>query len=87
MKSSDYVNSVIVEYTEGIQVIKAFNQSSSSYQKYTGAVTDFKNFTLDWFRSTWGLMNLGAAILPSTLLGMLPVGVLLYCSVLCRRPI
>ena len=80
MKSSDYVNSVIVEYTEGIQVIKAFNQSSSSYQKYTGAVTDFKNFTLDWFRSTWGLMNLGAAILPSTLLGMLPVGVLLYCS-------
>lgn len=80
MKSSDYVNSVIVEYTEGIQVIKAFNQSSSSYQKYTGAVTDFKNFTLDWFRSTWGLMNLGAAILPSTLLGLLPVGVLLYCS-------
>ena len=80
MKSSDYVNSVIVEYTEGIQVIKAFNQSSSSYQKYTGAVTDFKNFTLDWFRSTWGLMNFGAAILPSTLLGMLPVGVLLYCS-------
>lgn len=80
MKSSDYVNSVIVEYTEGIQVIKAFNQSSSSYQKYAGAVTDFKNFTLDWFRSTWGLMNLGAAILPSTLLGMLPVGVLLYCS-------
>lgn len=80
MKSSDYVNSVIVEYTEGIQVIKAFNQSSSSYQKYSNAVTDFKNFTLNWFRSTWGLMNLGAAILPSTLLGMLPVGVLLYCS-------
>ena len=64
MKGSDYVNSVIVEYTEGIQVIKAFNQSSSSYQKYSNAVTDFKNFTLDWFRSTWGLMNLGAAILP-----------------------
>lgn len=27
-----------------------------------------------------GLMNLGGAILPSTLLGILPVGVLLYCS-------
>lgn len=80
MQGSDYVNSVIVEYTEGIQVIKAFNQSSSSYQKYSGAVTDFKTFTLDWFHSTWGLMNLGAAILPSTLLGMLPVGILLYCS-------
>lgn len=80
MKASDYVNSVIVEYTEGIQVIKAFNQSSGSYQKYADAVKDFKDFTLDWFRSTWGLMNLGGAILPSTLLGMLPAGVLLYCS-------
>ena len=27
-----------------------------------------------------GLMSLGGAILPSTLLGILPVGVLLYCS-------
>lgn len=80
MKGSDYVNSVIVEYTEGIQVIKAFNQSSGSYQKYADAVKDFKDFTLDWFRSTWGLMNLGGAILPSTLLGMLPAGLLLYCS-------
>lgn len=80
MKASNHVNSVIVEYTEGIQVIKAFNQSSGSYQKYTDAVKGFKEFTLDWFRSTWGLMNLGASILPSTLLGMLPVGVLLYLS-------
>lgn len=80
MKGSDYVNSVMVEYTEGIEVIKAFNQSSSSYKKYSDAVVNFKDFTLDWFRSTWGLMNLGGAILPSTLLGVLPVGVLLYLS-------
>ncbi len=80
MKASNHVNSVIIEYTEGIQVIKAFNQSSGSYQKYADAVTEFKNFTLDWFRSTWGLMNLGNAILPSTLLGVLPCGILLYIS-------
>lgn len=80
MKASDHVNSIIIEYTEGIQVIKAFNQSGSSYQKYADSVECFKEFTLDWFRSTWGLMNLGAAILPSTLLGMLPAGVLLYLS-------
>lgn len=80
MKSSDYVNSVMVEYTEGIEVIKAFNQSSSSYKKYTDAVRDFKDYTLNWYRSTWGLMNLGGAILPTTLLGVLPVGVILYLS-------
>lgn len=78
MKASNHVNSVIIEYTEGIQVIKAFNQSTGSYKKYTDAVKRFKDFTLDWFRSTWGLMNLGNAILPSTLLGVLPAGVLLY---------
>jgi ATP-binding cassette subfamily B protein len=78
MKASNHVNSVIIEYTEGIQVIKAFNQSTGSYKKYTDAVKSFKDFTLDWFRSTWGLMNLGNAILPSTLLGVLPAGVLLY---------
>ena len=33
MESSNYVNGVIVEYVEGIEVIKAFNQSSTSYEK------------------------------------------------------
>lgn len=80
MKASNDVNSVVIEYTEGIQVIKAFNQSTVSYQKYANAVEHFKNFTLDWFRATWGVMNLGAAILPSTMLGMLPMGILLYLS-------
>lgn len=80
MKASEHVNSVIVEYTEGIQVIKAFSQSTDSYRKYADSVRSFKNFTLAWFRSTWGLMSLGGAILPSTMLGILPVGVLLYCS-------
>ena len=78
MKSSDHVNSVMVEYIEGIEVIKAFNQSSSSYKKYADAVREFKDYTIAWFKSTWGLMNLGGAILPTTLLGVLPVGVLLY---------
>lgn len=80
MKASEHVNSVIVEYTEGIQVIKAFSQSTDSYQKYADSVRSFKDFTLGWFRSTWGLMSLGGAILPSPMLGILPVGVLLYCS-------
>lgn len=78
MEASNHVNSVIVEYVEGIEVIKAFNRSSGSYEKFAGAVRSFKEFTLAWFQSTWKLMNLGGAILPSTLLGILPVGLLLY---------
>lgn len=78
MKSSNQVNGVMVEYVEGIEVIKAFGSTDASYQKFSNAVTDFKNYTLDWFHSTWKLMNLGGAILPTTLLGSLPVGLFLY---------
>lgn len=80
MDSSNYVNGVIVEYVEGIEVIKAFNQSSSSYEKYTKAVQSFKDYTLKWYRSTWKVMNFISAVLPSTLLGTLPIGLILYRS-------
>lgn len=78
MGTSNYVNGVIVEYIEGIEVIKAFNQSTSSYEKYTKAVNKFLNYTMDWFKATWKQMNLGSAILPSTLLAIMPVGMYLY---------
>lgn len=78
MKASNYVNSVTVEYMEGIEVIKAFNQSAASYEKFAKAVGSFKDYTLAWFESTWKLMNFSFSVLPSTLLGTLPVGLALY---------
>ncbi|MFV0353301.1 MAG: ABC transporter ATP-binding protein [Oscillospiraceae bacterium] len=78
MEASDHVNSVIVEYIEGIEVIKAFGRSGSSYEKFKLAVESFKDFTLDWYRSTWAGLNFGNSVLPSTMLGTLPVGLLLY---------
>lgn len=77
VEANNHVNSVIIEYVEGIEVVKAFNQSTSSYEKFVGAVESFKGFTLDWFRSTWKTMNLMLAIMPTTLVGVLPVGLLL----------
>jgi len=78
MQASSHVNSVMVEYVEGVQVVKAFSQSGTAYQKYRDAVVHFRDYTLAWFQSTWKLMNLGNAILPSTLLGSLPIGLWLY---------
>lgn len=77
MEANNYVNNVIIEYVEGIEVVKAFNQSTSSYEKFVGAVKSFKDFTLAWFKSTWKTMNLMMAIMPTTLLGVLPIGLLL----------
>ena len=78
MEANAHVNSVIVEYVEGIQVVKAFSQGERSYQKFAQAVSSFKAFTMDWYRCTWASMNLCLAILPTTLLGTLPMGIYLY---------
>lgn len=77
MEANNHVNSIIIEYVEGIEVVKAFNQSTSSYEKFVNAVQSFKEFTLAWFKSTWKSMNLMMSIMPTTLLGVLPVGLLL----------
>ncbi|MCT4663156.1 MAG: ABC transporter ATP-binding protein/permease [Tissierellales bacterium] len=78
MKASNHVNSVIVEYIGGIEVIKAFSQTQDSYEKFSDSVSSFKEFTLEWFRATWKSMNFTIAILPSTLLGTIPMGLYLY---------
>jgi len=78
INSSNYVGSVIVEYIEGIQVIKAFGQTGKSYEKFESAITDYRDFIVDWMRSTWVTMKLCFALFPSTLLGTLPMGLYLY---------
>lgn len=71
--SNAYMNSVIVEYIEGIEVIKAFGRSGVSYEKYANAIQDYKTFVVKWMSSTWVTMKLAFALFPSTLLGTLPV--------------
>ena len=80
MEANEHMNNVVVEYVEGIEVVKAFNQSTSSYEKYHKAVENFKNTTLNWYKSTWKFTTLGAVILPTTLLGVLPIGTMMYLS-------
>ena len=72
-----YMNSVIVEYIEGIEVIKAFGRAGVSYEKFAGAILDYKTFVVRWMSSTWVTMKLAFALFPSTLLGTLPVCLLL----------
>ena len=72
-KSNAYMNSVIVEYIEGIEVIKAFGRSGVSYEKYAGAITNFRTFVVKWLSSTFATMKLAFALFPSTLIGTLPV--------------
>lgn len=71
------MNSNIVEYVDGIEVIKAFGRAGQSYEKFSKAILNYKMFVLKWLSSTWVTMKLAFALFPSTLLGVLPVALLL----------
>ena len=76
-QSSNDMNSTIVEYIEGIEVIKAFGRAGVSYEKYAAAITDFRTFVVKWLTSTFATMKLSFALFPSTLIGTLPVALAL----------
>ncbi len=75
--SNAYMNSTIVEYIEGIEVIKAFGRTGVSYEKYANAITGYRSFVIKWLSSTWVTMKLAFALFPSTLIGTLPVSLAL----------
>ena len=76
-QSANYMNSTIVEYVEGIEVIKAFGRAGVSYEKYAAAINDFRIFVVKWLSSTFATMKLSFALFPSTLIGTLPVALAL----------
>lgn len=74
------MTNAIVEYMGGIEVIKAFSQSKSSYEKYESAVNDNAAFFYNWMKSAQWAMSAYNAITPSVLLTVLPFGFLFYAS-------
>ncbi len=72
---SKILNDTAVEYINGIEVIKAFGQSKTSYGKFVKAAQEGADCFIDWMRSQNFWQNFGMASFPATLLGMLPAGV------------
>ena len=71
------MSSMIVEYVEGIEVIKAFGKTGVSYEKFAGSICNYRDFVIEWLKSTWITMKLAFAFMPATLLGVVPVSILL----------
>lgn len=78
VRINKHMNDTVVEYVNGIEVIKAFNQSSSSYKKYEDAVVDNASYYYNWMKSCQWPMSAYTAICPSTLLTVLPIGCIFY---------
>lgn len=72
------LNDVAVEYIGGIEVIKAFNQSASSYEKFTTAAREAAASAIDWMRSTLPFFSLAMSVFPAVLVSILPIGTMLY---------
>lgn len=72
------MDAATVEYIGGIEVIKAFNQSSTSYKKYAEAVKENEAVRKEWFKQTNPYYAAGLAIAPASLLGVLPLGSLFF---------
>ena len=72
------LNTTLVEYVNGIEVIKAFNQSATSYQKFTDAVNENAAFYVSWMHDTQKYMASSRAVMPTVLATVLPFGVLFY---------
>lgn len=71
------MTNTVVEYIGGIEVIKAFNQSADSYQKYSDAVEDNASYAVNWMKSVQLYKSMLVTIWPSVLVCVLPIGCIL----------
>jgi len=77
-RASRNMNETIVEYISGMEVIKVFGRTTTSFQKYKESVIDYKKQTLEWFGVSWNYMAIYSVFLPATLLFMIPFGTLFF---------
>lgn len=68
------MNNMIVEYINGMEVVKVFNRDGESYHRFEGDVKSYRDFTLAWYKACWPWMALYNSILPCVALFALPIG-------------
>lgn len=68
------LNDTAVEYINGIEVIKAFGKSKSSYEKFVVAAKEGSDCYVEWMRDCIWPFTIAFVIAPSTLLAVLPIG-------------
>lgn len=74
MEAGDALNKTVVEYLDGIEVIKIFGRGDASFDKLRQAVLNFRDFTLAWYRHNWPFTAAYSVVLPASIVGVLPLG-------------
>jgi len=72
--ASGKMNNTIIEYVNGMEVVKVFNKQTESYQRFSKDVGDYRDYALAWYKTAWPWMALYSALLPCTIILTLPLG-------------
>lgn len=76
--SQEEMNATIVEYIRGIPVVKIFNQTVTSYKKYSETIFKFRDFVNDWLKNTSLPYSIWMSFMSNSLVIILSVGLYLY---------
>lgn len=78
VKATTEMSGTMIEYINGIEVIKAYNQGKQSYNKLTDKVRANAQYYYDWMRRSQLGMSLAYAFFPAQMLTVLPLGWVFY---------
>lgn len=78
VQATTEMSTTLIEYINGIEVIKAFNQGSKSYAKLTDKVRYNAQYYVNWMKKSQLGMAMAYGFFPAQMLTILPVGWLLY---------
>ncbi len=73
-ESAAKMNNTIIEYVNGMEVVKVFNKDGDSYKKFGEVVKNYRDFTIAWYKACWPWMAMYSSVLPCLTLLILPVG-------------
>ena len=68
------MNNTIIEYINGMEVVKVFNKDADSYERFRKDVSDYRDYTLAWYKAAWPWMAIYSSLLPCTIILTLPLG-------------
>ena len=78
IKASKTMNQAIVEFVNGIEVIKNFGRTEESYSKYIDAIKGHADYNVHWMKETQIFSSLGMAIAPFSIFPVLISGLIFW---------
>ena len=73
-RAGQKMNNTIIEYINGMEVVKVFNKDAESYERFQKDISDYRDYTLAWYKASWPWMAIYSSLMPCTIILTLPLG-------------